>query len=406
MPSDEESTAARNPTRVLPTIDESCAPLERFRTKPRKPLSVTDLVSPAWCELQYFYALSKFGRKPRTQAMKTGSKIHQDLEDQVHTAVPVQVKSKEDRFGLRIWNVIQGLRGLRETGLTRELEVWGVLRGQVINGVIDELSYTCPDPAYEERHELSKVEKSGGTLPLGQLSIQQAFAKASGAHSEANAKDAWVGTMEPDRQVYITDVKTRGVRSLPSGVALRPTWMQLMLYRKLLESLSLNTVDAETIFARYDVAPLESFSEVFMLEAGSIHSDHIQLDPEIPNDLVHNDLRSHPNLLSLWSLMVSEYQQSVPFVSDMLRADFRYSKTGDMIGSKLTIYSTVTIEEYVKGEMEWWNGVREAKGVDIEEAFKCKVCDFADECTWRKTKIEEATEKHRLRRGERGKSAV
>ncbi|KAF2687749.1 hypothetical protein K458DRAFT_440556 [Lentithecium fluviatile CBS 122367] len=395
------------PKAPLPVVDESCSPLERFRTKPRKPLSVTDLVSPAWCELQYFYTLSRFGRKPRTRAMKQGSKIHQALEDQVHTVVPVRVESKEDRFGLRLWNAIQGLRCLRETGLTRELEVWSVIEGQVVNGVIDELSFKCPDPDLKEQHELSKVEKCGGTLPLGEFSIQKAFAKAGAAVGETEDKHAWIGALEPDRQVYIADVKTRGVRSLPRGASLRPTWMQLMLYRKLLESLSLNSVDAETVFARYNVAPLQTFSEPFMLEVGAMDINDMQIDSDVAGTTLQtNELRSHPNLLSLWSLMVSEYQRTVPSISDILRAEFRYSKTGDIIGSELIVYNIDIIDAYIKDEMEWWRGVREAKGVEIEEAFKCRVCDFADDCGWRKTKIEEATEKHRLRRGKREKSDV
>jgi exonuclease V len=394
-------TAAPSPRPSLSLVDESCTPLQRFRTKPRKPLSVTDLVSPVWCELQYFYNLSKFGRKPPTQAMKTGSKIHQALEDEVHTVVPVRTKTNEDRFGLRIWNAIQGLRGLRETGLARELQVWGVIGGQVVNGIIDELSFTCPDPDFEEKHELSKAEKSGGTPPLGQWSIQQAFAKASATTSLKETDDPWVGAIEPDRQVYIADVKTRGVRSLPSGPALRPIWMQLMLYRRLLESLSLNIVDAETVFERYNLAPLNTFSEVFMLEVGALNHDHMKADP-----LQTDELRSHPNLLSLWSLMISEYQQTMPSISDILRAEFRYSRTGDIIGNELVVYSTDTIDKFVKEEMEWWNGIREPKGVDVEEAFKCRTCDFADECSWRKTKIEEATEKHRLRKSKSGKSDV
>ena len=105
---------------------------------------MTDLVSPAWCELQYFYTLSKFGRKPRTQAMHTGSKIHEMLEHEVHTTVPIQAQTKEDRFGLRMWNAISGLRCLRETGLTRELEVWGILEGQVVNGVIPSVLLQSP----------------------------------------------------------------------------------------------------------------------------------------------------------------------------------------------------------------------------------------------------------------------
>ncbi|KAJ4383274.1 hypothetical protein N0V86_001319 [Didymella sp. IMI 355093] len=368
-------------------------PIERFRTKPKKPLSVTDLVSPAWCELQYFYTLSKFGRKPRTQAMRTGSKIHQKLEDEVYTTVPIHVQTKEDRFGLRIWNTISGLRCLRETGLTRELEVWGVIEGQVVNGVIDEVSYDCPDPDLEENLERAKAQNSGGTVPLSkdQPSIAQAFASVTGSE---NIGDAWVGGVEPDRQIYIADVKTRGVRSKPTGASLRPTWMQLMLYRKLLESLSLNTVDAETIFMRYDLKPLEPFTEVFLHEIGDI-------GPE-------NEAADFPNLLSLWSLLVTEMQLTIsPYsLSPILRAEFRYSKSGDVIGNELVVYETDVIEKYIEDEMAWWKGTREAKGVEVEEAFKCRICDFADSCTWRRRKVDEAIEKSRLKRTGREKSAV
>ncbi|KAF3033549.1 hypothetical protein E8E12_001448 [Didymella heteroderae] len=368
-------------------------PIERFRTKPKKPLSVTDLISPAWCELQYFYTLSKFGRKLRTQAMRAGSKIHQKLEDEVHTTVPVQVQTKEDRFGLRMWNTISGLRCLREAGLTRELEVWGVIEGQVVNGVIDEVSYECPNPALEDDLERAKAQKNGGTVPLSgdQPSIAQAFAKVSGTDSSG---DAWIGGLDPDTQIYIADVKTRGVRSKPTGTALRPTWMQLMLYRKLLESLSLNTVDAETVFVRYDLKPLEPFTEVFLHEIGDI-------GPE-------NQAADFPNLLSLWSLLVTEMQIAIPpfSISPILRAEFRYSKTGEVIGNELVVYEIDVIEKYIEDKMAWWKGLREAKGVEIEEAFKCRICDFAEDCTWRQRKVDEAVEKSRLRRTGREKSAV
>lgn len=342
--------------------------------------------------------------------MQTGSRIHQALEDQVHTTVPVETVSKVDRFGLKIWNSIQGLRCLRKTGLTRELEIWGTVEGQVINGVIDELSFACPDADMEEKFELSRAQQSGGTLPLGQLSIERAFGKAKGSKMDSPdiPESVWLGDMERERRVYITDVKTRGGQSLPKDASLRPTRMQLMLYRKLLESLSLNMVDAETIFARYGLAPLESFSESFIRDGGRLgDADDSIFDPENPYTMLQaNELNSHSNLSSLWSLMISEYQQTIPNISEILRAEFRYAKTGEVIGNKLIIYSADTIDAYTKSELEWWKGAREAKGVEIEEAFKCRTCDFAEECTWRKTKIEEATEKSRLRKVARGRSAV
>ena len=325
--------------------------------------------------------------------MRTGTKIHQKLEDEVHTTVPVLVKTKEDRFGLRMWNTISGLRCLRETGLTRELDVWGVIEGQVVNGVIDEVSYECPDPDLEARLESEKAQKNGGTVPLpkDQPSIAQAFARVSGTQDDSSP---WIGGSPSDRQIYIADVKTRNVRSKPTGASLRPTWMQLMLYRKLLESLALNTVDAETIFTRYDLDSLRPFTDEFLQQIGDI-------GPE-------NEAADFPNLLSLWSLLVTEMQLTIPpfSLSPILRAEFRYSKTGVVIGSTMTVYDDGVIETYIEEEMAWWKGTREAKGVEIEEAFKCRICEFAESCTWRQNKVDEAVEKSRLRKVEREKSAV
>lgn len=149
------------------------SPLERFRRPPNKAFSVTDLISPAWCELQYWYTLTKFGRKRRTPAMKKGITIHKTFEDEIYTTVAVEITTKEDALALRLWNVIQGLRTLREYGLTRELEVWGVVDGQLVNGVIDELSYECPDPELEDSaaEHYADVEASRAVLPEYQMSL-------------------------------------------------------------------------------------------------------------------------------------------------------------------------------------------------------------------------------------------
>lgn len=111
--------------------DDTRSPLERFRPAPRKGLSVTDLVSPAWCELQYWYSLNKYGRIKRTPIMKQGSKIHKEKEREIQTEVPVDTVTKEDRLGLRMWNMIQGMRALRLQGITREFDVFGVVDDQV-----------------------------------------------------------------------------------------------------------------------------------------------------------------------------------------------------------------------------------------------------------------------------------
>ncbi|KAK7532897.1 putative exonuclease V [Phyllosticta citribraziliensis] len=357
-----------------PPLDER-SPLERFRTLPKKPLSVTDIVSPAWCELQYWYTLTKHGRKRRTPAMKEGSRVHKTLEEQVHTTVEVLVKTREDAWGLKIWNIIQGLRTLKNLGFTRELEVWGVVDGQIVNGIIDELSYTRPDTRRRRKPKSSSPEP----------------------------KDL-AATSSDSKQVYITDVKTRGSKTLPSGSSLRPTEMQLMLYRKLLMNLATNQVDAETVLERYRLKPHEQFTDAFVAEVAQLDFNFSDESPDEDTAMMNSqddslsELVAHNTLAKLWQLMIQEFLQAMPgpdAVSGLLRAEFRDQKTGDFLGNKFFDYDEDVVGRYLADEMSWWRGERGAKGVDIEEAFKCRFCDFAESCDWRKNKVDEAVAKFR-----------
>ncbi|TVY48457.1 Exonuclease V [Lachnellula cervina] len=388
-----------------PQLPDTRSPLERFRTPPKKALSVTDLVSPAWCELQYWYTLSKYGRKIQTKAMKQGSVVHQKLEDQVHTTVKVDIQTKEDAWGLRIWNVIQGLRTLRDTGLTRELEVWGTIDGLVVSGIIDELSYICPDTELEE--SLQKPFKD--EPPPDQTTIADFF-KAGGSSSinEATKNKRRAQT----KKVYLCDVKTRSVRTLPSPAAFRPTRMQLQLYHRLLSELATNTVDFSAFTDRYNLDPLKVFSDEFIAQVGSLN-DEIFEDassvragsqesfPTSSQDSM-TTLLAHNNLATLWSLMISEFHITFPdgaaSLGRVLKAEYRSRDTGEIVGSKTLAMDDHSLNAYVQSEMQWWKGEREAKGVVIEEAYKCRSCDFAETCEWRLKKVEEAKEKVRMRR--------
>ena len=137
-------------------------PILRYRAPPQKALSVTDLVSAAWCELQYSFDLSKHGRKRATSAMKKGTVVHEKLEAEIYTSVPVEVKTKEEKWGLKLWNVINGLGILAETGMTRELEVWGLVGGELVGGVVDAVSLVCPNPAVEAALGRSHARKEYG----------------------------------------------------------------------------------------------------------------------------------------------------------------------------------------------------------------------------------------------------
>ena len=387
-----------------PKAPDIRSPLERFRTHPKKALSVTDIISPAWCELQYWYTLTIHGRKKRTAAMKQGSVVHKDLEDQVHTTVKVDIDTKEDAWGLRIWNVIQGLRTLRDNGQTRELEIWGTVDGLVVNGVIDELSYICPDTDLEESLENPAPQDEP---PPDQTTISEFF-KASGGTSLSQATR--LKRRSASKRIYLCDVKTRSARNLPSGAAFRPTKMQLMLYHDLLISLATNTVNFSILTSRYGLDPSKIFSDSFIAQVGSLNDEIFQDAPADPDPSPDSEptwsqdsmstLLAHNNLSALWSLMISEFQITLPdgeaSLGKILKAEYRSRENGEILGAKTFAMDGEELKTYVSREMQWWKGEREPQGVVVEEAFKCRSCEFADGCEWRLKKIEEATEKARM----------
>jgi exonuclease V len=388
-----------------PRAPDTRSPLERFRTPPKKGLSVTDLISPAWCELQYWYSLTLHGRKRRTPAMKQGSVVHQKLEDQVYTTIKVDVTTKEDGWGLRIWNVVQGLRTLRSTGMTRELEIWGTIDGLVVNGIIDELSYICPDADLKEPIPKGPVDEQHAP---DQTTIAEFF-KASGGIS---IKEATRKTKRriPTKKIYLCDVKTRGAKTLPSGAAFRPTKMQLMLYHRLIADLATGAVDFSVFTDRYRLDPHKIFSDSFIAQVGSLNdmsapstqeSSHSNSNSPVAAQDDMTTLLQHNTLSALWAFMISEFRTTFSSGRDslgsILKAEYRSRDAGEVMGNKTFVMDEKELTKYIEDEMKWWKGEREAKGVAVEEAYKCRSCEFAEGCEWRVNKVEEALKKSRSR---------
>ncbi|OAA66520.1 Defects-in-morphology protein 1-like, mitochondrial [Niveomyces insectorum RCEF 264] len=344
---------------TAPPADEAAAsPLARFRTFPRKPLSVSDLTSGAWCELQYEYTLTRLpgGRRTRTPAMRAGTKVHARLEEEVHTTVRVDVASKEDLLGLKLWNMIQGLRTLRETGLTRELEIWGVVDAraegarssssssghsggeggsdgmdemgpQVVSGVIDALSYHNPDPAFEQQQQQQqkqqKQQKQKQKQCRGQASNgtasppppQSQSAQITDFFPSQNTPSSSPAPTEsqppPARKVYITDIKTRGVPRLPTGgAALRPTKIQLFLYHCFLSDLAAGRLDFFLVFRRYGLDADASFSDAFLAQIGGMHD-------EVFSDNDEDQVR-YGTLRALLGLLQAEVALTFPYGADSI----------------------------------------------------------------------------------------
>ncbi|KAJ4289428.1 hypothetical protein N0V88_006908 [Collariella sp. IMI 366227] len=461
---DVEETAAS-------LADDNRSPLLRFRTYPQKPFSVTDLIAGAWCELQYFYTLTRLpgGQMTRTVAMKQGSKLHKKLEREVFTPVKVNITKKEDKIGLRIWNMIQGLRMLRDQGFTRELEVWGMVDGNVVVGIIDDLSYENPDPE-----------------------LQDDVLSSRGSSQTITNSQPYEPSTPNDHQIFITDVKTRMSPYPPSKVQARSTIIQLFLYHRLLSDMASGRLDYIRVVERLGINPDETFSDPFMAEIAAVHEEILgkpapETFPDFASDnsscTTDRDFVSAPSSPSqlalfieptlkyrsirlLLSLLKSELALTFPRgaadLGNIVAVEYRYrgqdsrprkhdspsrkrdspdggqdpshheqdpppreqdsphheqdpshrpSKTADKLPSPVQVHNYThgdvictqtffveprTLDLYLKETMEWWRGDRPPRGVTVREAaFKCRSCEFANSCDWRKEKEEMA-----LRRAE------
>ena len=183
------------PTRDVEDLVALPPRLQRHR--PRG-LKVTDLAAQEWCERELAFTLSR-GRH-ETAEMAAGTARHAELEAEVIERVDVDAESLEDRWALRALDLHVGLAQLRETGMTRELPVFGWL------------------------------------LPRGD---QASF--ASGVVDEL-----WLS----DGVVRVVDHKTRASPTLPTEAQARTTKMQLMAYKVLFDAIVTRGVDPDARVSR------------------------------------------------------------------------------------------------------------------------------------------------------------
>ncbi|KAJ2902160.1 Exonuclease V [Zalerion maritima] len=364
----------------LAMAKDSRPPIERFRTKPKKTLSVSDLTSGQWCELQYEYTLTQlpFGRRVKTKAMKGGTKVHEKLERQVHMPVKVTVTKHEDGFGLRLWNIVQGLRTLREINLTRELEVWGLVDGNIVNGVIDHLQVDYVEP-----------KDAGGDA--AQPHITQHFSS-----SQSTTKGG-------ERRILLTDVKTTRLKpfgkGLPGGSALVQNRLQLYLYYNFICDMADGNLDLLDIFQRYSMDPDAVFSDAYLAQVAEVHPeifDEMMPDSSVASKAASSATDSHVKyrtLREMIPLYQDEMRKAFPRGSrdivPQATIEYRNRGSGEIVGARTLDLDSAEIQPHLDKYMEWWYGKRPAEGVPIEEAYKCGICDFAESCTWRESMDQE-----------------
>ncbi|XP_070591337.1 exonuclease V [Erythrolamprus reginae] len=140
---DDSRTDVEKRMRRTAKRKRSRTPLEDFHLRY---LRVTDLSAQVWCEQETVYYKEQPSvqlPEKKTVVLNAGTSIHLARELQDHDLVPIKTTSREDRWAVKLLNLLLTITDLRKGQRVRECPVFGVLEGIFVSGIIDQLNHTA-----------------------------------------------------------------------------------------------------------------------------------------------------------------------------------------------------------------------------------------------------------------------
>ena len=192
-------------------------------------------------------------------------------------------------------------------------------------------------------------------------------------------------------ELILMDNKTRKSKSMPSTAQRRGTCLQLMLYKYMLDQMCLGIAKAELLCKHL----------------------HLDRDAELtkgPLDYIHNcglsslfcgiggaslsSVGSSPMLGPLKFGAVADCilqhiaGLGLPMVGSLV-VQYEHQASGETLGVDQVEYDENWAKAEVERSLQFWSGERPARGVDIEDTWKCGSCQFKGICVWHlKQKLE------------------
>ena len=254
---------------------------------------------------------------------------HSSLPElEVHEKVEVKTETREDKWAVDLVNTYTQLATISRGGMEREIKVFGYpfSLGTMVTGIVDQLEYCAQD----------------GSL-------------------------------------IMLELKTRRQHSVPGPEQRRSHDLQLMLYKNLLDQLTQGQADWFFLLQEMRLDMLMPLS-----------LGPLQYIRQLGLDGFFTPSPSHPNTLTLGQLTTGVGSLVVgldlPPVTTLL-LQYEHQSTGDVIGVELVLHEENWARKIAGASLEFWQGEREAAGVDIEDAWKCHSCQFQDVCVKRLSQL-------------------
>ncbi|XP_007950912.1 exonuclease V [Orycteropus afer afer] len=166
-------------------------------------------------------------------------------------------------------------------------------------------------------------------------------------------------------ELELAELKTRRRPVLPLAAQKKKDCFQVSLYKYIFDAMVQGKVTPASLIHHAKLCPEKSLGPSVLR-----HAQQVGISVKSLGDLME---------LVFLSLTLSDLP-----VIDILKIEYISQETATLLGTEIVAFEEKKVREKVQHYMAYWMGHREPQGVDVEEAWKCHMCNYADFCGWRK----------------------
>ena len=185
-----------------------------------------------------------------------------------------------------------------------------------------------------------------------------------------------INTYGDNSSLQIVEFKTRISNSLPGKSQKKTHEIQVMAYKSLICNLIHHGLKPEKVYSTLNLNGKKSLGKDVLSHCKTgLNEDRVV---SCLDDLI-NILNNAAKFLS---------------VNVTMKINYTSQKDGKCFAEEIVIDNETWFLSQIDALLRYWNGEKKTEGVDIEDAWKCQNCHYADECTWRKAKAEDLAKKN------------
>ncbi|XP_051966210.1 exonuclease V [Xyrauchen texanus] len=172
-------------------------------------------------------------------------------------------------------------------------------------------------------------------------------------------------------ELVLNELKTRKQNSMPSYAQDKVNCLQVGLYKLLFDGLVRGEMKKDHILNHLKLRSGQA------LGAGvQAYVQSIGVQTATFGELVD-------------ALLIAVSCSDLPCI-DLLQIEYYHQGSRGPIGTRVAPFDEAQLRAELQGYLAYWTGQREPKGVDIEDAWKCRSCLYEQTCDWTKNRSKDS----------------